>query len=65
LWSSSRLLVSILMAFIDPRVIHQPKVACPIQKRTYNLETGKSSSNPGLNVAVFDVKVFVALREPS
>jgi nitrite reductase (NADH) large subunit len=34
-----------------------PKVACPIHKNTYNLETGKGISNPGLNVATFDVKV--------
>jgi nitrite reductase (NADH) large subunit len=33
-----------------------PKVACPIHKNTYNLETGKGISNPGLNVAVFDAK---------
>jgi nitrite reductase (NADH) large subunit len=34
-----------------------PKIACPIHKNTYNLETGKGISNPGLNVASFDVKV--------
>jgi len=34
-----------------------PKVACPIHKNTYNLETGKGISNPGLNLATFDVKV--------
>jgi len=34
-----------------------PKVACPIHKNTYNLETGKGISNPGLNIATFDVKV--------
>lgn len=34
-----------------------PKVACPIHKNTYNLETGKGISNPGLNVATFDVKI--------
>eukprot|EP00442_Polarella_glacialis_P051344 CAMPEP_0115090508 /NCGR_PEP_ID=MMETSP0227-20121206/25473_1 /TAXON_ID=89957 /ORGANISM="Polarella glacialis, Strain CCMP 1383" /LENGTH=1329 /DNA_ID=CAMNT_0002481671 /DNA_START=32 /DNA_END=4021 /DNA_ORIENTATION=+ len=34
-----------------------PKVACPIHKNTYNLETGKGISNAGLNVAAFDVKV--------
>jgi NAD(P)H-dependent nitrite reductase small subunit len=34
-----------------------PKVACPIHKNTYNLETGKGISNPGLNVATFEVKV--------
>jgi len=33
-----------------------PKVACPIHKNTYNLETGKGISNPGLNVAVFECK---------
>jgi len=33
-----------------------PKVACPIHKNTYNLETGKGISNPGLNVATFDAK---------
>merc|ERR1719215_871790 len=33
-----------------------PKVACPIHKNTYNLETGKGVSNPGLNVAAFEVK---------
>jgi len=35
----------------------QPKVACPIHKNTYNLDTGKGISNPGLNVAAFDVKL--------
>jgi NAD(P)H-dependent nitrite reductase small subunit len=34
-----------------------PKVACPIHKNTYNLETGKGISNAGLNIATFDVKV--------
>jgi len=34
-----------------------PKVACPIHKNTYNLETGKGISNPGLNLAAFDAKV--------
>jgi len=34
-----------------------PKVACPIHKNTYNLETGKGISNPGFNLAVFDVRV--------
>jgi nitrite reductase (NADH) large subunit len=34
-----------------------PKVACPIHKNTYNLETGKGISNPGLNVATFEVKI--------
>ena len=34
-----------------------PKVACPIHKNTYNLETGKGISNPGFNLATFDVKV--------
>merc|ERR1712224_46932 len=34
-----------------------PKVACPIHKNTYNLETGKGISNPGLNLATFDAKV--------
>ena len=34
-----------------------PKVACPIHKNTYNLETGKGISNAGLNLATFDVKV--------
>jgi len=34
-----------------------PKIACPIHKNTYNLETGKGLSNPGLNIATFDVKV--------
>jgi len=33
-----------------------PKVACPIHKNTYNLDTGKGISNPGLNVASFDAK---------
>jgi len=33
-----------------------PKIACPIHKNTYNLETGKGISNPGLNVAVFEAK---------
>jgi len=33
-----------------------PKVACPIHKNTYSLETGKGISNPGLNLATFDVK---------
>jgi NAD(P)H-dependent nitrite reductase small subunit len=33
-----------------------PKVACPIHKNTYNLETGKGISNPGLNVAAFEAK---------
>jgi len=33
-----------------------PKVACPIHKNTYNLDTGKGISNPGLNVATFEVK---------
>jgi NAD(P)H-dependent nitrite reductase small subunit len=33
-----------------------PKVACPIHKNTYNLETGKGISNPGLNVATFEAK---------
>jgi NAD(P)H-dependent nitrite reductase small subunit len=34
-----------------------PKVACPIHKNTYNLESGKGISNPGLNIAAFDAKV--------
>jgi NAD(P)H-dependent nitrite reductase small subunit len=34
----------------------QPKVACPIHKNTYNLDTGKGISNPGLNLATFEVK---------
>jgi len=34
-----------------------PKVACPIHKNTYSLETGKGISNPGLNLATFDAKV--------
>ena len=34
-----------------------PKVACPIHKNTYNLETGKGISNPGFNLATFEVKV--------
>jgi nitrite reductase (NADH) large subunit len=34
-----------------------PKVACPIHKNTYNLETGKGISNPGLNLATFEVKL--------
>mmetsp|Transcript_54130 Transcript_54130/g.121649 ORF Transcript_54130/g.121649 Transcript_54130/m.121649 type:complete len:579 (+) Transcript_54130:324-2060(+) len=34
-----------------------PKVACPIHKNTYNLETGKGISNAGLNIATFDAKV--------
>merc|ERR1712194_27343 len=34
-----------------------PKVACPIHKNTYNLDTGKGISNPGLNVAAFSCKV--------
>ena len=34
-----------------------PKVACPIHKNTYNLETGKGISNAGLNLATFDVKL--------
>jgi len=34
-----------------------PKVACPIHKNTYNLNTGKGISNPGLNIAVFEVKI--------
>jgi len=34
-----------------------PKVACPIHKNTYNLETGKGISNPGYNLATFEVKV--------
>jgi len=33
-----------------------PKVACPIHKNTYNLETGKGISNPGFNLATFEVK---------
>lgn len=33
-----------------------PKVACPIHKNTYNLDTGKGISNPGLNVATFEAK---------
>jgi len=33
-----------------------PKVACPIHKNTYNLDTGKGISNPGLNLATFEVK---------
>jgi len=33
-----------------------PKVACPIHKNTYSLDTGKGISNPGLNVATFDAK---------
>jgi nitrite reductase (NADH) large subunit len=35
----------------------QPKVACPIHKNTYNLDTGKGISNPGLNLATFEVKL--------
>lgn len=43
-----------------------PKIACPIHKNTYNLETGKGISNAGLNIATFDAKseggrVFVLL----
>jgi len=34
----------------------KPKVACPIHKNTYLLETGKGISNPGLNIAAFDAK---------
>jgi len=34
-----------------------PKIACPIHKNTYNLETGKGISNAGLNIASFDAKV--------
>merc|ERR1712039_430976 len=34
-----------------------PKVACPIHKNTYNLETGKGISNAGFNIATFDAKV--------
>jgi NAD(P)H-dependent nitrite reductase small subunit len=34
-----------------------PKIACPIHKNTYNLQTGKGISNAGLNIAAFDVKV--------
>merc|ERR1711972_219327 len=34
-----------------------PKVACPIHKNTYNLETGKGISNPGYNIATFEAKV--------
>jgi len=34
-----------------------PKIACPIHKNTYNLETGRGISNAGLNVAAFDVKI--------
>jgi len=44
-----------------------PKVACPIHKNTYNLETGKGISNPGFNLATFEVKVEggrVSLKVP-
>merc|ERR1719436_1458790 len=34
-----------------------PKVACPIHKNTYNLETGKGISNAGFNIATFEAKV--------
>jgi NAD(P)H-dependent nitrite reductase small subunit len=34
----------------------EPKVACPIHKNTYNLNTGKGISNPGYNLATFDCK---------
>jgi len=34
-----------------------PKVACPIHKNTYSLETGKGISNAGLNLATFEAKV--------
>lgn len=34
-----------------------PKIACPIHKNTYSLETGKGISNAGLNIATFDAKV--------
>ena len=33
-----------------------PKVACPIHKNTYNLDTGKGISNPGYNLSTFNVK---------
>merc|ERR1712072_457802 len=33
-----------------------PKVACPIHKNTYNLDTGKGISNAGFNIATFDAK---------
>lgn len=33
-----------------------PKIACPIHKNTYNLETGKGISNAGFNIATFEAK---------
>jgi len=34
----------------------QPKIACPIHKNTFNLETGKGITNGDMNLASFDAK---------
>jgi nitrite reductase (NADH) large subunit len=35
----------------------KPKVACPVHKKTYSLETGKGMSDKDLSIQVFPVKV--------
>lgn len=48
----------------------EPKVACPMHKKTFSLATGKGLSDPALGLAVFPVEirgdeVYVKLPEPA
>jgi nitrite reductase/ring-hydroxylating ferredoxin subunit len=45
-----------------------PKVACPLHKKTFNLETGECMSGDDLSVHTFPVKIegdFVYLELPA
>jgi nitrite reductase/ring-hydroxylating ferredoxin subunit len=35
----------------------EPKVACPLHKKTFSLETGKGLSDPAYSVATFPVRI--------